>query len=90
MNHLSIDSDRKSCKCTVSSIVVSMIIFIGILSYHGYLKIQKRSWFMFIKKVFLAKQTEHCTDPAEENYPSKILQLPTTSYLELHEALPAE
>ena len=56
------------CKCTSASISVSLTMFIGILAYHAYLRINKTRWFTSIKDSLLPKRhTRQYHIPAEEN-----------------------
>ncbi len=78
------------CKCTSASISVSMVIFIGILFYHSYLKISNTMWYASIKAATLKKwQTmNHHADPLEDDNPPNVMQqMPTTTSVELREAL---
>ena len=43
------------CYCTSASVSVSMLIFIGILAYHGYLQLNKTRVFNSTKNILLAK-----------------------------------
>ncbi len=84
-------SDDIICKCTSASISVSLIMFIGILSYHTYLRVNKTRWYSLIKNkdTFLAKLQvkKHDAVPAEETCSLDILNFPTRTSVELREAL---
>ena len=48
-------SDDAICYCTSASVSVSMLIFTGILAYHGYLQLNKTRVFNSTKNTLLAK-----------------------------------
>ena len=48
-------SDDAICYCTSASVSVSMLIFTGILAYHGYLQLNKTRAFNSTKNAILAK-----------------------------------
>ena len=82
--------DDTICKCTSASISVSMVMFLGILTYHTYLRVSKKQWFVSFKYSLLAKwRSRHRpTDITEENAPTILApKQPTTSTVELRESL---
>ncbi len=74
-------SDGIICKCASASISVSLVMFIGILSYHTYLRVNKTRWFTQIKDTILAKWQVKMPDavPAEETSSSNVLNFLTTT-----------
>ena len=75
------------CKCTSASISVSVTMFIGILAYHAYLRINKTRWFTSIKDSLLPKRhRQYHMIPAEENAaPDNPVLKPTTTIVDLRE-----
>ena len=56
-------------------------MFIGILTYHGYLRIVNKRWFISIKTAFLAKMPirgERMVWTKENTPPNVVQDLPTT------------
>ena len=81
--------DDTICKCTSASISVSMVMFLGILTYQTYLRVSKKKWFVSSKTVLLAKWRSRRHPPDVADVAPTILapKQPTTSTVELRETL---
>ena len=87
-------SSEVLCRSSNASISISLILFLLILTYHTYLQLQKRRWFVQLKDSLLTKWPlkYYHTTAAEDN--SHVLtdrntniSAPTTTFLELREEL---
>ena len=84
------DGSNTISRCISASVSVSMVLFIGILAYHVYLRVNRMRWFASIESVILTKwpRKKHDTVHAEDTaLPNLQHSQPTTTSVELREAL---
>ena len=85
-------SSEVLCRSSNASISISFILFLLILTYHTYLQLQKRRWFVQLKEAALAKwplRYYHRTAAEEDSHvlTDPNIALPTTTLVELREEL---
>ena len=86
------DSDASLCRYTSASITVSIVQYIGIMAYHAVLQMNKFNFFKSTTNSIYSKwqSLRHPVGKrAQENRPAvnPVVNMPTTSTLELREAL---
>lgn len=82
-------NDLVLCQCTSASVAVTMAMFVGILTYHAILQLNKTKCFMDFKHFVLARRrTEQYAAIPDENAPPTVVpKLPTRTFVELREEL---
>lgn len=80
-------SNEVICKSTNASITISFAVFIGIVSYHTYLKIEKTKFCDFIRRIFCKKLIVEERKEEDTFQLDAAVKTPTTSYVELREEL---